>query len=300
MSQAPQPFRTSFRDQIEPLLTSAKQYAKSIPLFTSFVLGTCLVFYAVGWFVHDLSASLGLWMEAIIYRHQVYRIITYPFIHLSFPHILFNLIAFVPLSFSQERAQGTLKCLTTFMFPYTLVSAIFYCLILIALNVTGLFGSGAIIGGLSGNVFALIVWQVRQISGQEISFFGLVQIPAHIYPIFLLLIIQLLFPGAAFLGHLCGIATGYLFAYGYFDRILPSDTFYERLESYRPLSWIVDWSGFVSIHEAREGRGWLPISQSDVDPTLTSSFYTSPPSNTTQSTSPPSSFPGQGHRLGSA
>ena len=57
----------------------------------------------------------------------------------------------------------------------------------------------------------LIVIEVHmQAEGALRSLFGFITVPAALYPIVLLLVLQLIFPNASFFGHLSGILCGYL------------------------------------------------------------------------------------------
>jgi len=65
--------------------------------------------------------------------------------------------------------------------------------------------------GLSGILFALIVLDTRR-SGPPRMLLGLVPVPAVWYPWALLTLVTLFFPASSLLGHLSGMATGYLLA----------------------------------------------------------------------------------------
>lgn len=60
--------------------------------------------------------------------------------------------------------------------------------------------------GLSGVVFGLIVVDTAVSRAAQRSIFGFFSVPAKLYPWALLLLWQLLMPGASFLGHLSGVA----------------------------------------------------------------------------------------------
>ena len=46
--------------------------------------------------------------------------------------------------------------------------------------------------------------------------------PSRVYPLALLALLQVLLPGVSLLGHLCGVALGYVFVWGYLDACLLS------------------------------------------------------------------------------
>ena len=86
--------------------------------------------------------------------------------------------------------------------------------------------------GFSGVIFTLIVVECKESTIENRSvFFGMLNVPKSIYPIVLLIIIQFLFSGVSFIGHLSGMLIGYLWIYGFIDLILPSSQRIERWEN---------------------------------------------------------------------
>ena len=51
--------------------------------------------------------------------------------------------------------------------------------------------------------------------------FGLFSVPRKWYAIVYLILMSVLIPGVSFIGHLCGILSGYLFVFGYLNWIIP-------------------------------------------------------------------------------
>lgn len=134
------------------------------------------------------------------------------FAHADLLHLLLNLMAFVPLGNALERTIGSVQMLH---------------LVLLCGITAGLLHGGLAeltdaafrtassahecIVGISGVIFALLVIYLLWTDPHErLSLFGLVAIPARLYPWALLIVFQLLLPSVSFLGHLSGLLVGYL------------------------------------------------------------------------------------------
>jgi Rhomboid family len=69
--------------------------------------------------------------------------------------------------------------------------------------------------GFSGVIFALLMVETGlQPPGTSRSIFGVVSVPTWVYPWVLLLILSIAFSNVSFIGHLCGILVGWMFAKG--------------------------------------------------------------------------------------
>jgi len=86
--------------------------------------------------------------------------------------------------------------------------------VFLALEATRIFHIGSVYSctlGLSGVLFALQVFLIKELDLNTLSVFGLFNMPAHLTVYLSLFAIQLFFPRASFLGHVCGILVGYFF-----------------------------------------------------------------------------------------
>jgi hypothetical protein len=95
-----------------------------------------------------------------------------------------------------------------------------------------------------------------------IRFFGLFTIPSLLYPVFILLVVTILFPNASFWGHLLGMAVGYLYAYGFLRLFVPGAYHFERIEESfigRPLLRMRRY-----VKAATDGLVWLPVHTGDI------------------------------------
>ena len=80
------------------------------------------------------------------------------------------------------------------------------------------------------------------------NIFGMFNVPARIYPVVLLILLQVLIPGISFLGHLSGILIGILISIGGVNLLLPSQESLQKIESYSLLARLVNQSNYVRVN----------------------------------------------------
>jgi len=167
--------------------------------------------------------------------------------------------------------------------------------------------------GFSGIIFALLVVNIGQTQSRTTSIFGFFNVPTKLYPWALLVIFQLLMPGVSFLGHLSGILVGYLYTYGFLNKLLLPTSVLNGIESSHVFGYVVMRDGYISnpnlgshpnsfsipfmSSPTQQPRLQLPSSR----PSLLSNPSTSiSPSMPTIQSSNDNKFPGTGHTLGSS
>ncbi|CAG8573047.1 7311_t:CDS:2 [Paraglomus occultum] len=242
--------------------SSFKSYIKSLPLLTTAIAVEAILVYvleAIQIFGEDkVFKTLGL-LPKKFFKGSVYRLVSYPLPHLTLGHLLFNLLVFIPLSSTIEHTLGTLEYLYVLFNIFTLLSGSIY----LALSSLFDFTEDVILGGLSAWVFGVVVWESRELAGRERDICGFFRVPAHFYPLVLLLLMEILFQHSWFLAHLCGLFAGFLYSFGYLSRVLPSSSFFSRLESRVPFSWMAKCGNFVKASEGSRGGWWLPLWNDD-------------------------------------
>ncbi|ORY07450.1 hypothetical protein K493DRAFT_101324 [Basidiobolus meristosporus CBS 931.73] len=244
--------RNTFNYGVEAL----RNHLLTMPILTlgiAVICASCYSIHAFTWGKVDLATDLGLWVEGVK-SGQVYRLITYPFPHVGFFHIFFNMIAFIPLSSHFEMSLGTFRYFYIFFVTFTLFPASLYIIIsLLPFIETGL------LAGTTTLIFILIVWECRAL--RPLSFCGLFTIPAVAYPPLLLLITSVLFSGAVFWGHFIAMSVGYAYNYNLLKYITPATTYFQKMEERAFLTKVVNHPRFVRV----EQYGLLPTSQADID-----------------------------------
>lgn len=278
------------------------------PLFTTCALSLCVLVYFLQVFaVAPPLSAVCIAPSAVVTRFQVYRFLFAPFFHSGIFHILFNGIALYFLGSDFERGVGTLAALYTTLIVF--VPAIGACHVAVAYLFDALAGTTlrnncAI--GISGILFALIVISVQ--FTETVSFFGLFELPANVYPFFLLVVLSLLSPGLSFVGHLSGILVGYGLISGFFIRIVPSDDALDRFDSSLGLKnlplhvsnpdavgsgWSMQGPGLRTNNSTASGA---PTSSLSGFVDVMKAWVSGLTGGSTNSTEP---FSGEGHALGS-
>jgi glycosylphosphatidylinositol transamidase len=236
----------------------------------------------------------------------VYRLNTYPLIHLGTLHTLLTTIALTPLLTRFEHSHGTLTSLALFFGPLSSLPAGLYLLIerfLLRRNTT--------VAGASVWVFVLLgseaiaTWRVNP----WFEFPGGARVPTWVGPLAGAVAASVLLSGVSLLGHLCAAAVGYLCMFfhtfysfnnplilwtdglGYLRLLEPPGTILRWIES--KLNLLGRLPHYVSMDQMTYGRyGVLPSSTPATPVVGTSAASTGGDSGI------PLSFVGPGQRLG--
>jgi len=232
-----------------------------------------------------------------LHPESLYRLVTASFIHGGIFHIFFNMLCFQGIGSLVERHNGSFLffCL---LCSFAVLGAFFEDVLAFLLYACPGIGSPTSVNfcsiGYSGVIFGLIVLTSNYSLAPTTSLFGFVQVPTHIYPWVLLVVLSLLFPGISFLGHLGGMLAAYLYTFGFLNFLLPSTTYIFQVESSTSIfSSIFRLSGYVfATGNGRPTEGGLPVSV----PNLVQSVSTATTSTISAVTFQP--FTGEGNRLG--
>lgn len=254
----------------------------------------------------------------IVELHEYWRLFTPGFFHLNVLHVLLNMLMALFISTPIERAIGSM-CMAGLIFVFAFVPQVIYlaCFYL-AYAVTGdaswLLRAAA---GYSAHLFGYIVILIVLFDLQSINFCGCFNIPAAIYPWFLLLITSLMNSSASFVGHLSGLLCAYLYVYGLLNWMSLPRSWLLKMESYVP-RFISSFSMYVPTPELQNAllyQKQLPFTRKCAwnrggarDTSNPSTQYRSASSFSRGAAPTPSSasqgsragFSGPGHVLGSA
>jgi len=139
-------------------------------------------------------------------------------------HLLLNLGAFVPLGTELERSVGSVR-FAHLLGVLVLAQDAIFILLSCALALIGVRSAMRTCAlGFSGVIFALMVVDNAGVGAPQRSLFGRVDLPSALIPWALMLLIQLVVPGASFLGHLAGLLAGEAWVGGLLQRLSPSAT----------------------------------------------------------------------------
>jgi membrane associated rhomboid family serine protease len=164
-----------------------------------------------------LIQSLGLWPQRVFEQGQLWRAVTYMFLHGGIFHILFNLLALWMFGVELERMWGT-KYFTKYYFVTGIGAAVTTLVLGFLPGDLGnqLYYSNTI--GASGAVYGILLAYALYFPHRPILMFMLFPLPARVY-VAIVGAIALLSSisaggGVAHTAHLGGMIAGYLFLKG--------------------------------------------------------------------------------------
>ncbi|OAA54793.1 GPI transamidase component [Niveomyces insectorum RCEF 264] len=231
---------------------STRSYLARLPVFTRCIAALVVLVYVLCLqSIWDVRAWGALVPEKLSIA-TLYRTNTFPLIHLGFFHTLLNLLSLVPLLDRFEHEHGTLTTLALFFGPFSTLPALLYVLF------ERLFRLDTPVMGASIWVFLLLgIEAVRTYRTNPNFFVGTVPVPTWTTPILFVFAVAALVPGTSMLGHLCGLAVGYLCGLGYLKFLAPPERALRWIEG--RLNLLVRVPHYVSVDQKTYGRfGVLP------------------------------------------
>ncbi|KAJ4291569.1 putative rhomboid protease [Collariella sp. IMI 366227] len=184
----------------------------------------------------------------------VYRINTFPLIHLNAFHALMNVLALMPLLERFESEYGTLTSLALFFGPLTTVPAFIY-----VVAEKFVFGSNTAVMGASIWVFLLLAMEaIRAYKVNPYFAVAGANIPTWSPPLMIVLLMAVLVPSSSALGHFAGLIVGYICGLGYVKYLAPPEWALRWIEG--KLNLLGRLPHYVSIDQKTYGRfGVLPM-----------------------------------------
>ncbi|CAP49272.1 uncharacterized protein PODANS_5_5980 [Podospora anserina S mat+] len=233
--------------------TRARTYVFRLPLFTRVV-----IIAIVGFWLAGLQSIVDIQQWGALIPDEMglatlYRMNTFPFIHLNIFHAVMNILALTPLMERFEAEYGTLNCLALFFGPLTTIPAFLY----IGLE-KFVFGNNVAVMGASMWVFLLLgVEAVKTYKVNPNFVIGTYSIPTWTTPIGVLFAMAVLVPSSSFWGHAAGLVIGYGAGLGYVKFLAPPEKILRWIEG--KLNLLGRLPHYVSIDQKTYGRfGVLP------------------------------------------
>jgi len=181
------------------------------------------------------------------------RYVLHTFVHANILHIVFNSIALIPFLSNFEKHVGSVL-LVYIVLVFSVLIAILYSFtakILSILFINNWMNTCTV--GISGVLFSFIT--IESIQNETIKQIRGIEIPSKYNPWILLVITQIIWPKASFLGHLSGIAVGFLYDMEVLDKIMLSHNTIYSIEQRLPFNL----SSFI-VHS---GGATLPLFNDD-------------------------------------
>lgn len=238
--------------QINPL--RLRSYILRIPLATRLLLIVMVGLWAAAIPVKWLRDWTSLEPDKVNLG-TMYRLNTFPLMHLNSIHLIFNVIALTPLLERFEGEFGTLVTLALFTGPFGLLPGGIYTLL-----EKYVLRSNTTVMGASIWVFLLLSSEAMKQTKSNPHFnIGPYKIPTWTTPLMVVVVTSVLVPGVSLIGHLCGAGIGYLWASGYIRFLVPPEKVLRFLES--KLNLLGRLPHYVSVDQKTYGRyGVLPTS----------------------------------------
>lgn len=233
--------------------TRFRIFISKLPLFTRAVFLIILLFWLLSiqpiWNVSQWGALI----PKEINLKSMYRINTFPLVHVGLFHALSNVLALTPLLERFEAENGTLTTLVLFIGPLSTIPALLYTFI-----ETVILKMDTQILGASIWVFTLLAIEAMKTFQTYPHFMlGSMPIPTWISPLVMAIFVSVLIPNTSFLGHLCGLAFGYGWGLGYLKFLAPPERILRWIEG--KLNLLGRLPHYVSIDQKTYGRfGVLP------------------------------------------
>ncbi|KAK3376016.1 GPI transamidase-like protein [Lasiosphaeria ovina] len=204
-----------------------RSYVFRLPLFTRAVIIVIVAFWVIG--VQSLwdVRTWGALIPDEIGITTLYRLNTFPFIHLNAFHAIMNILALTPLMERFEAEHGTLTSLALFFGPLTTIPSFIYLFV-----EKFILRSNTSVMGASMWVFLLLGMEaIRTYKVNPYLVVATHNIPTWTTPIALLLCVAALVPSSSFLGHLSGLVVGYVCGLGYLKFLAPPERILRWVES---------------------------------------------------------------------
>ncbi|KAL2045502.1 hypothetical protein N7G274_001930 [Stereocaulon virgatum] len=257
-----------------------RSYIFRLPLFTRIII----LFIVLFWILEFQSAwNVAQWGALVpeeVNLGTMYRLNTYPLIHLGVIHMLLNTIALTPLLERFEGDHGTLLTLAMFFGPLSTLPAAAYLII-----ERGMLRGNSAVMGASVWVFVLLGAEaIKAFKANPYFAIGTNKIPTWTTPLIALVFVTALVPNTSFLGHLSALTIGYAYGLGYLKILAPPEKVLRWIEG--KLNLLRRLPHYVSIDQKTYGRyGVLPTS-------------TAPNSGSAGEGSVPMTYMGSTERLG--
>ncbi|KAF7115807.1 hypothetical protein CNMCM5793_003447 [Aspergillus hiratsukae] len=230
-----------------------RSYVLRLPLFTRLVLLVIIAFWLL-----ELQTVWGVVQWGSLTPNEIgigtmYRLNTYPFIHVGFFHAFVNLLALTPLLERFEAEHGTLTAVALFIGPLSTFPAGIYILI-----EKFILHSNTAVVGASIWIFLLLGSEaIKTFKSNPYFSLGTTKIPTWTSPLFACALISIFVPNTSFLGHLSAIMIGYLLGLGYLKVFVPPEKILRWIEG--KLNLLGRLPHYVSVDQKTYGRyGVLP------------------------------------------
>jgi rhomboid domain-containing protein 1 len=162
-------------------------------------------------------------------------------------HVGMNMVSTAAISSVLEKRFGTLRHIVTTLWSILLTSSVYILVALflsLGLGIDSLMYQHAV--GFSGVIFHMSILECSLAPNRSRSVFGFFSVPSYLYPVALLVALQMFMPNLSFTGHLVGIFMGALQIFGFLDPITVRDEYLREMEGWTILRWLTSRASFCA------------------------------------------------------
>mmetsp|Transcript_27485 Transcript_27485/g.56487 ORF Transcript_27485/g.56487 Transcript_27485/m.56487 type:complete len:370 (+) Transcript_27485:111-1220(+) len=236
-----------------PVLTAYESYLRDTPLVTRYTLNSVLISFLASFFFNPAFAFANIPLFTI-FKFQLYRIVTSPFICSEFLSLFFVFMGFMNHGIRLEQSMGS-TLFGALFFSLTIVSNLLF--VVISIILWGLTNSESYLGQASMGIWTTLLGIIAvecskaPENSQRRLFF--LTVPALYYPLAILALFSM-FAGVK-LSYCLGVAVGYSYGFGKMDRLRVKVDTAKRWES-GFLRGFVGRVGWVSVDYASGALAW--------------------------------------------
>jgi membrane associated rhomboid family serine protease len=237
-------------------MSRSHEILRDIPPTTLGIVGVCTLLYVLQ-LILDLDLNqVTLCPRLVLHLHEYYRIISSCLFHANLMHVGMNMVSTAAISSILEKRFGTLRHLVTTLWSILLTSFVYILIAVflsLALGFDDLMYQHSI--GFSGVIFHFSILECSLAPNRSRSVFGFFSVPSYLYPVVLLVALQVFMPNLSFTGHLAGIFMGVLQVFGFLDPISVSDDYLREIENWTSLRWLTSQASFCATPAASQNGG---------------------------------------------
>lgn len=225
---------------MENIVSKSKEYLKKIPPGIAIVVAVCSLWFVTSAHLLQLVVHFRvlnyvcLSAHDVVRKYQLWRLLSYAVSHANLVHLLFNMVTLLQLGGLERKLGSATQFLWMTFGVIPVLGGVLYISVIYAGEGLGVlapwlqhqhvFDSKACVLGLSGVLLGLIVIESKTIVGldggsnidirnnmsRKVQLWGM-SVPSWSVPWILVVLVQVLVPHVSLIGHVSGIAMGYLF-----------------------------------------------------------------------------------------
>ena len=228
----------------------------SMPFFVKIVISSTIILYLINFFVPYVALFLADIPYFTVYRIQLWRLFTTPFITTGLISVIFSIILWYSKASRLEKEIGTIKYMLIFFMNSFFIQILYCCLMLLfsliirsqipmKMKVTQY-------GVRNEGIWPILLCDITLLclsnpeENMKFRFFPCV-IKAKYYPLILFLIFTIISGFVIDFENLCGIGFGFLYHYFLKNKLQISNNLATKLANSFLCRWMKNKKGYVNV-----------------------------------------------------